>query len=120
MIGGVVFDALKSLVSNRCYPNTFPQPPKVPIWPAIRYTVISQEPVPDICGTDVGDTDDTRVQIDCVAASYGDAYALRQSVIAAMQLVAPPCLRDGGFETYDSETKTHRMSVDYLFHPSST
>lgn len=119
MITGVVYGALKGLVSDRCYPSTFPQPPAVPTWPAIRYTVISSEPVPDICGTDDGETDATEVQIDYVAKTYGAAVALRELGRAALMVTDPPCVRGSGFETFDAETKTHRVSDDYLFHPSS-
>lgn len=120
MITGVVFTALRGLVSDRCYPVIFPQPPAIPPWPAIRYQLISIEPIPDICGTDTGETDTTRVQIDYVAKTHGAAATLRDAARAALMLVDPPCVRDGGFETYDAETKTYRASDDYLFHPSSS
>ena len=119
MITGVIFTALSGLVSNRCYPSTFPQSPSVPTWPAIRYQLVGFETNPDLCGTDDGSTDDTRVQIDYVAMTHGAAVALRDQGRAALMLVDPPCVRDGGFETYDADTKTHRASDDYLFHPSS-
>lgn len=120
MISGVVFDALKMLVSNRCYPNTFPQEPEVPVWPAIRFTIIGETPYPDLCGTDDGSTDDARVQVDCVAKTYGAAKSLRDSVVAAMMVTDPPCVRDGAFEAFDPETKTHRVTVDFIFTPSSS
>lgn len=121
MISGDIFGALNGLVSGRCYPGTFPQPtpPASPIWPAIRYQVISVDPVQDICGTDVGETDRVEVQIDYVAKTYGAALTLRDQGRAALLLVTPPCVRGSGFETFDSETKTHRISDDYFFDPSS-
>lgn len=127
MISGVVFEALKGLVPNavspvtwRCYPNTFMQPDgKLPVWPAIRYQLISSDNVPDICGTDTMDTDDTRVQVDGAAKTYGGMITLRDGIIAAMQATDPPCVRDGLFETYDDETKTHRVSLDFIFYASS-
>jgi len=119
VISGVVFGALKNLVSNRCYPNTFPQPPAVPIWPAIRYTIISSVNEADLCGTDTVDTDDTRVQVDVVAKTEGAAATLRDQVITAMQTTDPPCARDGWFETYEAETETHRISLDFIFYASS-
>lgn len=118
IIDGVVFQALKGLVDNRCYPNTFPQG-QLPVWPAIRYTLVSADPGPTVCGTDEGDADEYRVQIDCVDKSYGGAASLRDQVIATMQTVDPPTTRDTIFEDYDSETKTHRATVDYLLHPST-
>lgn len=118
-IGDTVFAALDGLVSNRCYPNTFPQEAQ-PTWPAIRYSVISRDPDQTIDGTDNGDSDDIRVQVDFVATSYEAARTLRNSGDTAMRAITtPPCVRVAEFETYDVETKTHRFVVDYLFHPST-
>jgi len=120
VITGVVYSALKDLVDERCYPSTFPQPKSGdPVWPAIRYTVITTEPIPDICGTDTGDTDEISVQIDYVAKTHGAVVALRDQGRIALLMTFPPCTRGAGFETYDSETKTHRATDDYQFHPSS-
>jgi hypothetical protein len=77
------------------------------------------DPEADVCGTDDGTTDTTRIQIDYVAQTHGAAVALRDQGRAALMTVEPPAVRDTGFETYDAETKTHRVSDDYLFHPSS-
>lgn len=123
MIEGVVNAALKSLVANRCYPVTFPQNEAGEItnaWPAIRYQIISSESAPDICGSDYVDTDDTRVQIDIVAKTHGAATTLRDQVIAAMMGLSPPAVRIGdGFQGWDSETKTFRIGLEYLFSASS-
>lgn len=122
MIEGVVFTALRSLVSDRCYPNTFEQPPdgRLPTWPAIRYTVIASTPTPDICGTDDVLTDDVLVQLDIVAKTHGAALSLRDQVITAMMGLSPPAVRNGsGFTDYDLTTKTYRITLDYLFAGSS-
>lgn len=122
MIEGVVFTALRSLVSDRCYPNTFEQPPdgRLPTWPAIRYTVISSDSVADICGTDTVDTDDVIVQLDLVAKTHGAVLSLRDQVINAMMGLNPPAVRTGsGFTDYDDVTKTYRVTLDYLFAGSS-
>lgn len=120
MISAVVYSALKSLVNNRCYPSTFPQSDKTPqTWPAIRFSMISIIPVQDICGTDDGATDDTHVQVDYVALTYGAMIALRDQGRSAMETLDPPALRQTGFEEYDAETKTHRCVEDYVFYPSS-
>jgi hypothetical protein len=110
---------LKALVSNRCYPNTFPQAGKEPEWPAIRYAIVSRAPVADACGTDDGSTDEVRVQIDFVARTYGAALALRDAGVAALSATDPPCLRDGEIENYDEQTRTHGVTVDFIFSPSS-
>lgn len=119
MISGVVYSALASLVSNRCYPNTFEQEPRVQTWPAIRFQLLDANPTPDICGTDDGATDDTRVQVDAVALTYGGAASLRDQIINAMMNTDPPCIRDRMFEAFDPETKTHRVSIDFIFAASS-
>lgn len=122
MIEGVIFTALKGLVGDRCYPSTFPQNADGTFathWPAIRYTVTSVSPVLDICGTDDVSTDDTRVQIDAVAASHGAVLTLRDQIIAALESTDPPCAREGGFITFDEDTRTHRAVLEYVFNPSS-
>lgn len=119
VISGVVFQALHNLVDGRCYKSKFKQEERAPKWPAIRYTITDSLPEADICGTDLGETDETRVQIDCVALSPGAVEILRDQVLVAMQDVYPPCTREGMFETFDSETKTDRIIIEYSFHPSS-
>lgn len=121
MIEGVVFTALRSLVGDRCYPNTFEQPPdaRLPTWPAIRYTLISGDNAFDLCGTDDVGTDDTVVQLDLVAKTHGAVVTLRDQVITAMQGLTPPAVRLSMFNEYDETTKTHRITMDYLFSGSS-
>lgn len=132
MISGVVFTALRGLVNDRCYPNEFPQelinPPKsstggsnpnYPTWPAIRYYQLSALNAPCILGTGDEDTDDTTIQIDIVARTYGAMRSLVTQVIAALQDTDPPCTRDFVFEDYDEETKTHRGILRYTFYASS-
>lgn len=120
MIEGVVFTALRGLVMDRCYPSTFPQEPELPVWPAIRYSIISSDNEESVCGTDDVSTDDTRVQVDIVAKTHGAAVALRDLVITNMMGLDPPAARQpGGFQTYDSDTKTHRVVLEYVFQASS-
>lgn len=119
--GTVLVGLLSALVGGRIYASTFPQEPEEPTWPAIRFTVISEEPFADQCGSETTATDDARVQIDVVAATYDQMLSLKASVIAAMAASsAPPAQREtGGFETFDSDTKTHRAVLDYILQPSS-
>jgi hypothetical protein len=130
MITGVLFTALRSLVSDRCYPSRFPQedvaaPGTVapalssPTWPAIRCTVVDAEADPTICGTDTVDADNTTVQIDVVAQTHGAMITLRDQVIAALQSSDPPSTREGYLELWDAETKTHRGILTYQFHAST-
>jgi len=115
-----IFTALRSLVSDRVYPNTFPQSPIVPVWPAIRYSLVSGDNFPNACGSSDEDEDDLTVNLDIVAESWTDMRLVKASVITALQLVVdPPCIRQpGGFETFDGETRTHRARVTYLFQQS--
>lgn len=121
----MVFTTLRSLVSDRCYPVTFPQQAGValPVWtqgPAIRFTIISQANEPTIEGTDDESTDDTRVQIDIVAMNYALVQGMRALVIAAMQNTDPPSTREeGGFVTFDEPTRTYRASLDFFVSASS-
>lgn len=121
MISGIVFSALRNLVNGRCWPNHFMQPDQgPPTWPAIRYTVIASEPTPDIEGTADVLLDDVRVQLDLVDRTYGGVATLRDEVIAVMETLSPPAVRQpSGFETFDVETKTHRVVLEYVFYQSS-
>lgn len=111
--------ALKSLVGNRMSPNTFPQPPALPTWPAIRYTFIDTVPVLDICGDGDDATATPRIQIDVVAETYTQARTIRLQVMAAMRTFVPPAILELSSGEYDAETKTHREILDYTIHGSS-
>ncbi|MEK1930958.1 MAG: DUF3168 domain-containing protein [Pararhizobium sp.] len=119
MIEGDVYTLLAPLVDGRCYASTFMQEADLPKWPAIRYTVISEDNEETVCGTDDTSTDDVRVQIDLVAKTHGAALALRDAAIAALMTHEPPPARSSGFQTYDEATKTHRAMVEYVFQQSS-
>lgn len=121
MVEGLIFDALKGLVGNRCYPLTFAQPDSsLPTWPAIRYSIISSVNEPDICGTDTVDTDDVTVQLDLVARTHGAVVTLRDNVIAVMMALGLPATRQGnGSQEFDAETKTYRVTLEYLVSQSS-
>lgn len=116
-----LFTALRSLVGNRVGPVIFPQPPAIPEWPAIQYTIVDSVPSIDACG-DGGDATATpRVQLDVRARTDQAARALRLSVMTAMASFSPPAVLqlslDGG---YEDKTKTHRQILDYTIHPSTT
>lgn len=115
-----IFAALRSLVDDRVYPNEFPQGDPLPIWPAIRYTIVVGDPSPTIAGSDDEDTDDVVVFIDVVAKTYPGMRALKAQVIEALQSTDPPCAREsGGQEGPDGETRTHRVVMTYRFQQSS-
>jgi hypothetical protein len=122
MISALIHTTLGPLVNGRVHPNHFPQAqgsPNKPRWPAIRYT-LRYATTGDICGTPPHILDDVYAQIDIVAESYGAVVVLRDQVIAALESTSPPNTRqDGGFETTDIETKTERITMEFLFQPSS-
>lgn len=113
-----IFSALKSLVGNRVAPVEFPQPPAVPTWPAIRYTIITT-PIQDICGDGDDSTSEQRVQLDVVAATFDGARTLRLQVIAAMQGFVPPARMESSISTKDQATKTYREILEYSIHGST-
>jgi len=116
-----IFEALKSAVDNRCYPIVFPQQPKLPVWPAIRYTRISATPVITLEGDGGDETADSDFQIDLVALNNAQLVALRAEVMARMKAILDPVqpVWTGESAEYDFETKTHRCRLDYTFYPSS-
>jgi hypothetical protein len=114
-----LFDTLKGLVSNRVYPNTFPQPEAgTPVYPMIRYVIIATEIDPDICGD--GDADSIRVQLDLVDDDALSTFALRDSVRAIMKTHTEPAVLEDTASEFDVETKTHRVRMDYIIYLSST
>jgi len=113
-----LFTALKSLVGNRVAPN-FPQPPAVPTWPAIRYT-ISAVAVVDICGDGDDDTAEQTVILEFVATTYSAARALRLAGMAVMRTFDPPAIAGFSSSDEDTETKTFREIQEYTIHGSSS
>ena len=115
-----LYSALKGLVSNRVHRSVFPQPPATPVWPAIRFTMVSGTNAEDISGTGDLDTDDVLYQIDIVAETFAEVDSLTAQVVAAMQAFPRPNSRTGRrADPYDPVTKTERVSLDYLIQQSS-
>jgi hypothetical protein len=110
---------LKPLVGNRVSEDTFPQPPAVPVWPAIRYS-FSTSPIVDSCGDGEDDTAEREVQIDVVASERTQIRALRLSVRALMKTYTPPAICLNDFPLFDPDTKTFRRVMIYLLNGSSS
>lgn len=113
-----LYTLLAPLVGNRCYPLTFVQPNgSLPVWPAIRYTVVGGDPTQDICGSGDADGDTTRVQIDLVAATNAELSTLLASVRTALRdaTVFAATLAGSPEEVWDIDTKTHRAIAIYQF-----
>lgn len=117
----IIFAALGPLVSSRCYPVMIPQEEGTPpVWPAIRYTPAGGGIELDACGSGSAETDDQRVQIDCIAETYKAAGALCELARAAMQGLPVPCAADGAATyEFDDETKTFRAIQDFTIYGSS-
>jgi Protein of unknown function (DUF3168) len=115
-----LFTALSSLVENRVYPLAFPQTGATPpVWPGIRYTLVSVVPAIALCGDSGDEAADTRVQLDVVDRTYSDMRALRLEVLEAMRTFSPPAILENTSDDYDSETKTYRCTVDYIIYKSA-
>jgi len=115
-----LFAALGPLVSNRVYPETFVQPSgALPVWPSIRYDLVSEVPMRTLCKDSGDDAPDTRVQIDGVDKTFMQARALRVQIMAAMETFSPPAVLENTFNEYDVATKTFRVSLDYVIYKSS-
>jgi len=92
--------------------------------PAIVYQVIHTDPATSLQG-DTGNLDRVRVQIDCYAHAYGEAYALAAAVRSALQKpvplkVAPQTSDDlahasfiGSHADYNDTTDTHRWVLEF-------
>lgn len=119
LLEDLLFGALKSLVGNRVAPVIFPQPPAVPTWPAIRYS-IDANPIIDICGDGDDSTADVSVQLDVVAKEFAQVRSLRLQVLSAMRTFAPPATLQFSTGEYDEETKTFREILRYNIHGSSS
>jgi hypothetical protein len=112
-----LFTALRALAGDRVYPDTFPQDVA---WPAIRVTFIGAVPDATICGNGGDSETDFTVQIDGIARKGVDRDSLRASIAAAMATFSPPAILESWSNSYDEETKSYRVLMQYFLHPSST
>ncbi len=106
------------------FPVTFPQPVRYsPVWPAMRYTIISNVPVEDLCGDGDDTTSDIRVQLDIVAEDHVVVRSLRLEVMGVMAQLGEwagwPSILALDLEDYDPDTNTYRSVMDYLVTPST-
>lgn len=106
-------------LTGGCHQDTFPQVPRIPVMPAIRFTLISLAPGVTICEDDAEETGDRRIQIDIVAADIATRRLIRAQVLTAMQTFVPPAILDGERRRFDPEVKAYTSSIDYLIYPSS-
>ena len=119
-IEGDLIDLLGPLVGGRIWPLEFPLKTPRPIWPAIRYSIVSQVPAIALCGNSDEDAADMRVQIDVVDSTSEGARALKQAIVAAMVGFTPPAVMQSSSPDKDADTSTFSWSIDYEIYASST
>lgn len=117
-IDTVIFAALRGLVADKVYRETFPQTDGAPLTPAIRVTLVSGTTYPTVCGSDF--EGDPRYQVDVIHDSAKQRDVLVQQIYTALDSVDPPAILQGlASNEFDTETKKYLATFDYIFFPSS-
>lgn len=115
MIETDIFDTLRSLVADRCYPL---QMPKTPDYPSIVYARVSSNPQNRIEGG--ASLDQVRIQVDCYDLTYADAKNLSALVRAAMEAAAFKATLQFDTDLYESEVKVYRVTMDFYVWQQNT
>lgn len=108
MIELQLFDALKDLVGNRCYPLTMPQPP---LYPAIVYQRLATNAFNRLEGG--ASIDQVRVQIDCYAPTYEAVKALASGVRSALESASFKATLQTEFDLYEPDLEIFRIIQDF-------
>ncbi len=108
MIEQQIFDTLKGLVSNRCYPMMMPEKPT---FPAIVYSRISSLPFNTIVSAST--LDQIRVQVDIYANTYSAAKTLAASVRTAMEAAAFKATLQTDQDLFEPDVKVYRVTQDF-------
>lgn len=108
MIEEQIFDALKGLVSNRCYPIMMPEKPT---FPGIVYSRIANLPFNTVVAPST--LDQVRVQIDSYATTYSAAKSLAASVRTAMEGASFKATLQTDQDLYEPDVKVYRVSQDF-------
>lgn len=111
MIEEDVFDLLKSLVSNRCYPLQIPQNGALP---AIVYQRIANTPNNQLEGKPT--LDQVRMQIDAYAKTYKAAKLLGKSIRTAMENAPFSATLQSDDDLFEPETDVYRVSLDFYIY----
>ena len=109
MIQNDVFDTLKGLVGNRCYPAG--RVPDGAGRPFIAYQTVSE--VPDNVLSGSGSKTDSRIQVDVYADTYDAVRTAFASVKAAMLAAAFPCVLVNAIDFFEDDADLHRVSADF-------
>lgn len=109
MIQSDVFDTLKGLVSDRCFPAG--GVPDGTARPYISYQTISE--VPDNVLHGVGSKSQSRIQVDVYADTYDAARTTFAAVKAAMVAASFPNVLVNALDLYDDDAALFRVSGDF-------
>lgn len=107
-IEGDVQAVLAALVGGRCYPMVAPDNT---VRPYIIFLVVSN--VPEVTLDGPVDTENRRIQIDVYDPTYSGVKTLELAIKAAMIAASFTNIPLVSRETYESETKLYRISLDY-------
>lgn len=108
MIEQDIFNALKSLVSNRVYPLVMPQSPT---YPAIVYNRIANTAQNTLEGG--SSLDQVRMQIDVYATTYSAAKTLSDQVRSAMEAAAFKGTLQTDQDFFEPDVNLYRVSLDF-------
>lgn len=108
MIETDIFDALKGLVGNRCYPLTMPQNPT---YPAIVYQRIATNAINRLEGG--SSIDQVRVQVDSFSTTYEAAKTLAASIRAAMEAASFKATLQTEFDFFEPDIALFQITQDF-------
>jgi len=108
MIETDIFDALKDLVADRCYPLMMPQNP---VLPAIVYSRQASDPQYRLEGG--SSLSQVRVEIDCYAKTYDEAKSLSAEVRSAMEAASYKGTMIFDADFYEPDVKLYRVILDF-------
>lgn len=108
MIQQQLFNALKPLVSGRCFYEVIPDTNSD--YPVIVYQFPAISPNSAL---ENGDLDDFTVQIDVYSRNPDDIFALRKPIFNALETAFEFAERENDFSDYEPDTKLHRCVITY-------
>lgn len=108
MVENDIFDALKSIVSNRCYPMQMPQGSALP---AIVYSRVASNPQNRLQGG--ASIDQVRIQVDIYATTYKQTKDLATQVRTAMESADFKATLQSDEDFYEPDVKYYRVSMDF-------
>jgi hypothetical protein len=103
-----VFDALRNLVNDRCYPMQIPQNAPTP---AIAFSRVASTPQNRLEGG--ASIDQVRIQVDLYETTYKKAKELAALVRAAMEGASFKGTLQSDEDFYEPDVKYYRVSMDF-------